>query len=130
MLELDPEGFQKRHPSAKKVIRTQLTSSGPDDEWCGDGHDKLNKIGIGIYGVRDKFSGYWLGLWAVPCNWYKDVIAYLYLSLVEEKKGVPLILTLVALLLFQFFALGVPNQTTTDCGSETTGMYGLANALQ
>ena len=87
MKNLDPEGFQKRHPSAKKVVRTQLTSLGPNDEWCGDGHDKLNKIGIGIYGIRDKFSGFWLGLWAVPNNRLGDVVAHLYLCLVEEKKG-------------------------------------------
>ena len=87
MLEMDPEGFQKRHPSAQKVIRMPLVSLGPNDKWCGDGHDKLNKIGIGIYGIRDKFSGFWLGLWALPNNRLGNAIAYLYLCLVEDMKG-------------------------------------------
>ena len=85
MKNLDPEGFQKQHLSAKKVIWTQLTSLGPNDEWCGDGHDKLNKIGIGIYGICDKFSGFWLRLWAVSNNRLGDVVAHLYLCLVEKK---------------------------------------------
>jgi hypothetical protein len=87
MLEMGPEGFQKQHPSAQKVIRTPLVSLGPNDKWCGDGHDKLNKIGIGIYGIRDKFSGFWLGLWALPNNPLGNAVAYLYLCLVEDMKG-------------------------------------------
>lgn len=82
-----PDGFAKRRPEAKKVHRTQLTSTGPNEEWCGDGHDKLAKIGIEIYGIRDKASGYWLGLWPVPNNRIKEVVAYLYLLLIEEHGG-------------------------------------------
>jgi spermidine/putrescine-binding protein len=82
-----PEGFAKRKPNAKKRHRTQLTSTGPNEEWSGDGHDKLNKIGIQVYGIRDKASGYWLGLWAVPNNREKEVVAYLYLELIEEYGG-------------------------------------------
>jgi hypothetical protein len=82
-----PEGFGKRRPEAKKTHRTQLTSTGPNEEWCGDGHDKLNKIGIEVYGIRDKASGFWLGLWPVPNNRIKEVVAYLYLLLIEEYRG-------------------------------------------
>lgn len=92
MHDFAPEGFHQRKPDVKKLPRTQLTSKGPHEEWCGDGHDKLNKIGVGIYGVRDKASGKWLGLWAIPNNRIKEVIAYLYLLLVEEYGGASSIL--------------------------------------
>jgi hypothetical protein len=82
-----PEAFSTRHPTAKKIIRTPLTSAGPNEEWSGDGHDKLNKLGFGVYGIRDKASGKWLGLWLVPNNRKGETIGYLYLSLVEELGG-------------------------------------------
>ena len=87
MHEFCPEGFSRRHPEATKVHRVPLMSLGPNDEWSGDGHDKLCKIGMAIYGIRDKVSGMWLGLWVVPNNCLNIVIAYLYLSLVEECGG-------------------------------------------
>lgn len=87
MHDEDPDGFVKRHPAAKKIPRVPLTSAGPNDEWAGDGHDKLNGIGIGIYGIRDKASGYWLGLWATPTNRDGKIVAYLYLSLVAKHGG-------------------------------------------
>jgi len=64
-----------------------------------------------VYSFRDKASGYWLSLRVVPNNRLNVVVTYLYLSLVEEKGGMPL-------------------QSTTDCGSETTGSYALANLLR
>lgn len=82
-----PEGFHHRKPDGKKIHRSVLTSLGPDDEWSGDGHDKLKSIGIEIYGIRDKASGMWLGLWVVPSNRIKEVVAYLYLILIEERGG-------------------------------------------
>jgi hypothetical protein len=81
------EGFEARYPDAKKIPRYPVTSLGPNDEWSGDGHDKLNKIGFGVYGIRDKASGKWLGLWVVPNNRLGEVVAYLYLCLVEELGG-------------------------------------------
>lgn len=83
----DPDGFKLREPAAKKVKRGVLSSLGPHHEWSGDGHDKLTKLGFPIWGIRDKWSGKWLGLWVVPNNRYKDAIAYLYLSLVAELGG-------------------------------------------
>ena len=87
MHEFCPEGYLRHHPCSSKIPRTPLTSLGPNDEWSADGHDKLNKIGIAIYGFRDKASGYWLSLHIVPNNRLNVVITYLYLSLVEEKGG-------------------------------------------
>ncbi|KJA25629.1 hypothetical protein HYPSUDRAFT_85343 [Hypholoma sublateritium FD-334 SS-4] len=107
----DPAGFAEREPSAKKVHRGVLISLGPHHEWSADGHDKLSAIGFPIWGVRDKWSGKWLGLWVVPNNRLKLSVAYLYLKLVSELGGMPI-------------------QSTTDCGSETTLIYGLACALR
>ncbi|EGO29471.1 hypothetical protein SERLADRAFT_365490 [Serpula lacrymans var. lacrymans S7.9] len=91
------------------LSRDFITS--PHHEWSRDGHDKLTNIGFPTWGVRDKWSGKWLGLSVVPNNRLKDAIAYFYLSTIESVGGMPL-------------------QMTTDCGSETTQVFGLANALR
>ncbi|KAF8580104.1 hypothetical protein K439DRAFT_1648289 [Ramaria rubella] len=100
----DPEGFELHELNAKKVNCCPLVSVGIHEEWSGDGHDKLSKIGF-------PWSGKRLGLWVIPNNRLNTAVAYLYLILVEEQGGMPI-------------------QTTTDCGSETTVVYGLANALR
>lgn len=87
MREEDPEGFQSRDPTAKKISRGVLVCLGPHQEWSGNGHDKLAAIGFPIWGVRDVWSGKWLGLWVVPNNRLKDTIGYLYLKLVHEYGG-------------------------------------------
>lgn len=87
MHDFCPEGYIQRHPCHAKMPRIPLVSLGPNDEWSADGHDKLKKIGIAIYGFRDKATGYWLSLRVVPNNRLNIVITYLYLSLVEEKGG-------------------------------------------
>jgi hypothetical protein len=87
MHEFCPEGYLRHNPRHAKIVCTPLVSLGPNDEWSADGHDKLMKIGIAVYGFRDKASGYWLSLRVVPNNRLNLVITYLYLSLVEEKGG-------------------------------------------
>lgn len=83
----DPDGFEHRAPTAKKIHREPLSVLGPNHEWSGDGHDKLAKIGFPIWAVRDVWSGKWLGLWVVPNNRLKCAIGYLYLSLVHDMGG-------------------------------------------
>ncbi|RDB24968.1 hypothetical protein Hypma_007391 [Hypsizygus marmoreus] len=107
----DPQGSIIREPGAKKVRRGVLTALGLHHEWSGDGHDKLTEIGFPIWGMKDKWSAQWLGLWVVPNNRLKASIAYLYLSLIKKHGGMPI-------------------QTSTDCGSETTEVFGFANALR
>lgn len=107
----DPGGFELHDPTAKKVAREPLVALGPHHEWSADGHDKLASIGFPIWGVCDKWSGKWLGLWVVLNNRLKTAIAHLYLSTIESIGGMPL-------------------QMSTDCGSETIQVFGLANALQ
>ena len=87
MLLHDSRGFKLRAPGSKKVHRTPLLALGPHHEWSADGHDKLTSIGFPIWGVRDKWSGQWLGLWVVPNNRLKESVAYLYLSLVYTLGG-------------------------------------------
>jgi hypothetical protein len=84
---LDPDAFAGRAPTAKKVHRVTLVALGRNHHWSGDGHDKLVQIGFPVWGIRDMWSGKWLGLWTVPDNRLKVVIAYLYLSLVAKLGG-------------------------------------------
>ena len=87
MHEFCPDGYVRRNPLNMKIKRSPLSSLGPNDEWSADGHDKLIKIGIAVYGFRDKATGKWLSLRVVPNNRLNLVITYLYLSLVEERGG-------------------------------------------
>ena len=96
----DLDGFNYQEPTAKKIQRTPIISLGPNAEWSGDGHDKLKKIGFPIYGIQDVASGKWLGLWVVPDNCLGNVVAYIYLSLVDELGGTLLTLYLIAVCRF------------------------------
>ncbi|KAG1859675.1 hypothetical protein F4604DRAFT_1588966 [Suillus subluteus] len=98
------EGQKKVRGQVEKIIV-------PHHQWSGDGHDKLSKIGFPIWAIHDQWSGKWLGMWVVPNNQLKTSIAYLYLSLVHKLGGMPL-------------------QTTTDCRSKTTEVYGFVTALR
>ena len=84
---LHPDGARQREPTTRQIIRTALTALGPHYEWSADGHDKLVKYGFAIWGVRDKWSRYWLGLWVVPNNRKANVVAYLWLSVVLKHGG-------------------------------------------
>ncbi|KAH9921377.1 hypothetical protein B0H21DRAFT_701632 [Amylocystis lapponica] len=111
MHEHDREGFELREPTSKRIFRCPKYPIGIHERWSGDGHDKLNKIGFPIWAVVDDATGKWLGAWVVPSNRLGHTVAYLFLCLVEKFAGIPL-------------------QFTTDCGSETTTLYGLQNALR
>ncbi|GJJ06727.1 hypothetical protein Clacol_000923 [Clathrus columnatus] len=111
MRKHEPGGFELRQSSSKKAKCSPITVLGPHHEWSGDGHDKLSAIGFPLWGVRDVWSGAWLGLWVVPNNRLKAAIAYIFLSLVEQLEGMPV-------------------QMTTDCESETGRIFGLVNTLR
>ena len=83
----DPESFDARQPTAKRIHRTPLVALGPNHEWSADGHDKLTAIGFPIYGIQDKWSGRWLGLWVLPNNRLKTAIGYVYLQLIHRHGG-------------------------------------------
>ncbi|KAG2140218.1 uncharacterized protein EDB93DRAFT_1241888 [Suillus bovinus] len=94
----------------RKYVMDEMRQHEPDGfaQW---GRSKKKISRFPIWAIRDQWSGKWLGMWVVPNNWLKTSIAYLYLSLLHELGGMPL-------------------QTTTDCGSEMTDVYGFATALR
>ena len=126
----DEEGFTMRDPSSKRIIRVIKSNIGIHERWSGDGHDKLYSIGFPIWAVVDEATTKWLGAWVVPSNRLGDVVGYLCLLLIEKFGGmsIPSLLFHTA---HQFrFIAGMPLQFATDCGSETTQLYGLVNALR
>lgn len=82
-----PEGFVRRQPESKKILRTPKGPVGIHERWSGDGHDKLYSIGFPIWAVVDDATGRWLGAWVVPSNRMMRIVAYLFLCLVEEYGG-------------------------------------------
>jgi len=123
----DHAGFAICEPSAKKIQQGILTTLGPHHKWSGNGHKKLAAIRFPIWGVCDKWSSMWLGLWVIPNNHLKLAIALLYLQLIKDQGG-EFMTTSVHVQCS--ISLGMPIQTSTDCGSETTEVFGLANALR
>ncbi|KAJ6622518.1 hypothetical protein B0H10DRAFT_2162751 [Mycena sp. CBHHK59/15] len=107
----DSDSFTQREPTAKKIFRVAKYPIGIHQRWSCDGHDKLYKIGFPVWSIVDDATSKILKGWVVPSNRLGDIIGYLFLCLVEEFEGIPL-------------------QTTTDCGSETTLLYGIVNALR
>lgn len=127
-----PDGFEKRNPSARQIIRSPKVPIGIHDRWSCDGHDKLYKIGFPAYGFVDDATGKWLYGKIVPSNRFGTIVGYLFLCCVEEYGGEFLITspwhyTYIMLLTRM---LGIPSQVTSDCGSETTLTYGLQNTLR
>ncbi|KAJ7214151.1 hypothetical protein C8J57DRAFT_1601861 [Mycena rebaudengoi] len=107
----DSDSFEGREPMAKKIHRVPKFPLGIHQRWAGDGHDKLYKLGYPIWAMVDDATAKILRAWVVPSNRMGDIIAYMFLCLAEEYGGVPL-------------------QTSTDCGSETTTLYGIVNAIR
>jgi hypothetical protein len=125
-----PEGFEQREPGGKRILRVKKAPIGIHERWAGDGHDKLYSIGFPIWALVDDATGKWLGAWVVPSNRIGNIISYLFLETVVKYKGKHIILCLQCFALYIHQFLGLPIQVSTDCGSETTGVYGLANALR
>ncbi len=124
----DPEGFELREPTAKKITRFAAHPVGIHEKWAGDGHDKLYKIGFPAWGVVDVATGKWLGGWIVPSNRMADIVAYCFLCLVEKFGGKNK--HLMVSVHNANRAAGIPVQFTSDHGSETTFLFGLMNALR
>jgi hypothetical protein len=131
MHTFDPKGFDHREPGSKKTVRVKKNPLGIHERWAGDGHDKLYSIGFPIWGVVDDASSRWLGAWVVPSNRMGSVVAYIFLCLVEDIGGELFYLSLPfqTYLNWQIFS-GLPLEFSTDCGSETTQIYGIVNALR
>ncbi|KAF8811204.1 hypothetical protein BYT27DRAFT_7221594 [Phlegmacium glaucopus] len=106
----DSAGFSKCDPTSKKIHREPKVPIRINERWSADGHDKLYGIGFPIWAIVDDATGRWLDIYVVPSNRMGHTILYLFLCTIEAAGGMPL-------------------QTTTDCGSETTQLHGMAKAL-
>ncbi|KAJ7200544.1 hypothetical protein GGX14DRAFT_372082 [Mycena pura] len=112
----DSAAFDSREPTAKKIFRVPKYPVGIHERWSGDGHDKLYSVRFchspdAVYAFVEDASEKGLKAWICPSNRVGKVIAYLWLCLVEKHGGMPL-------------------QTTTDCGAETTELYAIVTALR
>ncbi|PPQ86894.1 hypothetical protein CVT24_000283 [Panaeolus cyanescens] len=82
-----PDGFSKREPGARQILRVPKTPIGIHEPWAADGHDKLNKIGFPIWALVDDATGKWLGAWIVPNNRDPNIVSYCFLETVLKYKG-------------------------------------------
>ncbi|KAH9472082.1 hypothetical protein Pst134EA_002708 [Puccinia striiformis f. sp. tritici] len=100
---LDPEGVDNR---SKRVLKRRVFHvPGPNYIWSADGHDKLKKFRITIYGFINAWSRKVLGIFVHVTNNDPRHIGYYYLQLVKSQGG-------------------IPRRTTTDRGTETIHMAG------
>jgi hypothetical protein len=83
----DSDAFASREPTAKKVFRVKKYPIGIHHRWSADGHDKLYKIGFPIWAIIEDATAKWLGAWVVPSNRMGDIVAYLFLCVVEKYGG-------------------------------------------
>ncbi|KNF05852.1 hypothetical protein PSTG_00846 [Puccinia striiformis f. sp. tritici PST-78] len=84
---LDPEGVDNR---SKRVLKRRVFHvPGPNYIWSADGHDKLKKFGITIYGFIDAWSRKVLGIFVHVTNNDPRHIGYYYLQLVKSQGGYP-----------------------------------------
>ncbi|KAJ2923158.1 hypothetical protein H1R20_g13935, partial [Candolleomyces eurysporus] len=108
----NPDAVVRRHPATRKQHKHGIYSSGPNEEWCFDGHEKiLISMRIAVYGIIDKFSRMELALYAVPDARNSDVPVAVYLRTVKEQGGIPL-------------------STTSDKGSELGKLISLVQQLR
>ncbi|KAA1111537.1 hypothetical protein PGT21_003430 [Puccinia graminis f. sp. tritici] len=99
--EIDPEGMAAR---LRGVCKRQIyQTNGPNHIWSSDGHDKLKRFGLTIYGFVDAWSRKILGMFVHVTNNNPRHIAVYFLQLASKAGGIPLLLT-------------------TDCGTETVKM--------
>jgi hypothetical protein len=127
----DNDAFEGREPAAKHIFCVPKHPIGIHERWSGDGHDKLYKIGFPVWAMVDDATGKWLGSWVVPSNRMGEIVAYLFLCVVEKFEGMSMYTSECTLA--QSYVLtpsGMPLQSSTDCGSETTKLFGLTNALR
>ncbi|PLW44925.1 hypothetical protein PCASD_09126 [Puccinia coronata f. sp. avenae] len=89
--DIDPEGMtaRLRKTCKRRVFRTH----GPNHVWAIDGHDKLKRFGITVYGFIDAWSRKILGLFVHITNNDPRHVGVYFLQLVSKIGGVPLKVT-------------------------------------
>lgn len=84
----DANAAYARRPGAKLEHSKGLWSTGPNEEWGGDGHLKLlEEMGISIWGVVDKGTRRELSSYAVPGHLNADITLALYIFTIRRQKG-------------------------------------------
>lgn len=82
----NPEAAAARHPVTRKVHHHGLHCSGPNEEWCMDGHEKiLQAMGIAVWGINDKYARVEIDLYAVPNARISEVPPVLYLRTLRKR---------------------------------------------
>ncbi|KAA1124195.1 hypothetical protein PGTUg99_003831 [Puccinia graminis f. sp. tritici] len=106
--EIEPDAVEARRRQAckRRVYRTH----GPNHIWSCDGHDKLKRFGLCIYGFIDAWSRKILGMFVHVTNNDPRHIGVYFLQLVKAAGGIPL-------------------KVTTDYGTETIDMSALQMML-
>ena len=100
---LDPVGVDNR---SKRVLKRRVFKTpGPNYIWSADGHNKLKKFWITLYGFINAWSHKILGIYVHVTNNNPCHIGYYYLQLVKSCGG-------------------IPRRTSTDRGTETIHMAG------
>ncbi|EFP77309.2 uncharacterized protein PGTG_03265 [Puccinia graminis f. sp. tritici CRL 75-36-700-3] len=89
--EVDPEGMQLR--LKKTCQRRVFRTTGPNHIWSADGHDKLKRFGITVYGFIDAWSRKILGIFVHVTNNDPRHIGAYFLHLVRSIGGIPWKLT-------------------------------------
>ncbi|KAJ7769521.1 hypothetical protein B0H16DRAFT_1661037 [Mycena metata] len=118
MLRNDSDSVDARYPGRKKIKRAQLKAHGTWQEIHCDGHEKLGAlalqmggVGLPIYGMKDKWGAEILYLSVIPDDRNADVIGHVFLDFVETYGA-------------------IPQQITTDKGSETGNIYAFTTGLK
>ncbi|KAI7945097.1 hypothetical protein MJO28_010792 [Puccinia striiformis f. sp. tritici] len=106
--EFEPDAIEGRWREAckRRVYRTH----GPNHIWSCDGHDKLKKFGLCIYGFIDAWSRKILGMFVHVTNNDPRHIGVYFLQLAATAGGIPF-------------------KVTTDYGTETIDMSALQMML-
>ena len=83
----DPEGFNLRELTAKKISHFPKVLLGIHERWSADGHEKLNRIGFQIWAIPDDATGKSLDAWVEPSNRHSHAIGHLFLCFIEQFGG-------------------------------------------
>ena len=123
--------FAAHKAGTKSIKHKTLVAVGPNAEWSLDRFDKLLSAGFAIYGIRDKWSQFWLLYKVMPSNRYADVIGVVYLYCIWKYGG--MLIALVVLIkpdILFASSLGILVQTTSDRGSKTRDAYSFQCSLR
>jgi len=81
------DSFTQHGPNSNKILHFPKNPVSINEWWSANGHDKLYHIGFPVWAVVDDATAHWLSGWVVPSNPMGDIIAFLYLSLIEKMGG-------------------------------------------